>query len=59
MVNYIPYMCCGTQSTETWLWMVCNKCGYAYVYPASNGIKVLLGTTEKNAASALTAILME
>ena len=21
-------MCCGTQYTETWLWMVCDKCGY-------------------------------
>ncbi|MGA2408564.1 MAG: hypothetical protein ABSF81_17705 [Bacteroidales bacterium] len=31
----------------------------AYVYPASDGMKVLMGTTEKNAASALTAILMD
>jgi len=28
MVNYIPCMCCGAQYTETWQWMVCDKCGY-------------------------------
>jgi len=28
MVVYIPCMYCGTEYTETWLWYVCDKCGY-------------------------------
>ena len=25
---YIPCMCCGKEHTLSWLWMVCNQCGY-------------------------------
>ncbi len=25
---YIPCMYCGTQYTQSWQWMVCDKCGF-------------------------------
>ena len=28
MAQFIPCMCCGTTYTDTWLWWVCDTCGY-------------------------------
>ena len=61
MVNYIPYITCAAAHNiqrHGSGWSAINAIT-AYVYPASDGMKVLLGTMEKNAASALTAILMD
>lgn len=58
MTVYIPCKCCGTQFTETWLWMVCNKCGYHICLSCLGRHKGLMGTKGKNAANALSAILM-
>ena len=56
MVNYIP--AAHNIQRHGSGWSAINAIT-AYVYPASDGMKVLMGTTEKNAASALTAIMMD